>query len=151
MLRLLGVSEVDVAQVFQDVGEVDGGAAVGDLDMAPAFERGEQHEQVGSAVALVLVVIARRLSWPHRHRRARLGHELLGGLVEAHEWPGLVVRARVDFEGILHRGVVAKHASGIVAKHASGMTNAALALGGMTQYSFRCGLSEFFLAPARPY
>jgi hypothetical protein len=30
-------------------------------------------------------------------------------------------------------------------------TNAALALGRMTQYSFRCGLKWFFLAPGRPY
>jgi hypothetical protein len=29
-----------------------------------------------------------------------LGHELLGGLVEAHERPGRIVRALVDFEGI---------------------------------------------------
>jgi hypothetical protein len=35
----LGVREVAIGQVFQDMGVVDGGVAVGDLDMPPAFER----------------------------------------------------------------------------------------------------------------
>ena len=35
----LGLREVDIGQVFQNVGVIDGGAAVGDLDLAPAFER----------------------------------------------------------------------------------------------------------------
>ena len=43
----LGFGEVDVGQVLQDVGVVDGGAPVGDLDVAPSFERREHHEQVG--------------------------------------------------------------------------------------------------------
>ena len=95
--------EVDVAEVLEDVGIVDGRAPLGDLDVAPAFERGEQHEQVGRAVALVLVVVARRLARPHRQRRARLGDELLGGLVEADERPGRIVRAVIDLEHVLHR------------------------------------------------
>ena len=49
------VREVDVGQVLEDMGIVDGGVAVRHLDVAPAFERREQHEQVGGAVALVLV------------------------------------------------------------------------------------------------
>ena len=35
----LGLREVDIGQVFQNMGEVDGGAAVGDLDVAPALEQ----------------------------------------------------------------------------------------------------------------
>jgi hypothetical protein len=42
-----GSGEVDIGQVFQNVGVIDGGAAVGDLDEAPAFERRKHHEQVG--------------------------------------------------------------------------------------------------------
>ena len=53
-------SEVDVGQILQDVGVIDGGMAVRHLDVAPAFERREQHEQVGGAVALVLVIDAGR-------------------------------------------------------------------------------------------
>ena len=44
------------AKSFRDVSVVHGGVAIGDFDMAPAFERREQHEQVGGAVALVLVI-----------------------------------------------------------------------------------------------
>ena len=36
-----GAGEVDIGQVFQDVSVVHGGMAIGDLDMAPAFERGK--------------------------------------------------------------------------------------------------------------
>ena len=49
-----------IGQVLQDVRIVDGGVAVRHLDVAPAFERREQHEQVGGAVALVLVIDAGR-------------------------------------------------------------------------------------------
>ena len=34
-----GLRTVDVGQILQDRGVVDGGAPVGDLDVAPAFER----------------------------------------------------------------------------------------------------------------
>src|SRR6476660_821797 len=52
----LGVGEVEIGQVFQDVSVVHGGVAVGDFDVAPAFERSKHHEEVGGAVALVLVI-----------------------------------------------------------------------------------------------
>ena len=77
-----GLREVDVGEVFQNVGIIDGGAEVGDLDKAPAFERCRHHEQVGHPVAGVFVIDAGRKPRPHRHRRARFGDELLGGLVQ---------------------------------------------------------------------
>ena len=81
----LGVGEVSIGQFFQDVSVVHGGMAIGDLDVAPAFERCKHHEDVGGAVALVLVIAAGRASPLHRDRQARLGKELLGGLVQAHQ------------------------------------------------------------------
>jgi hypothetical protein len=55
-----GSSKVDVGQVLQDVRVVDGGAAVGDLDVAPAFDRREHHERVGDPIARVFVIDAGR-------------------------------------------------------------------------------------------
>src|SRR6516225_7117216 len=78
--------------------------AVGDFDVAPAFERCKHHEDIGGAVALVLIIAASRTSPLHRDRQARLGKELLGGLVQAHQrvigiaWPG------VDRQHIFHGG-----------------------------------------------
>ena len=66
-----------IGQVLQDVSIVHGGMAIRDLDVAPAFERREHHEQVGGAVALVLVIDTGRTPRFHRHRPARLGDELL--------------------------------------------------------------------------
>ena len=48
--------EMDLGQILEDVSVVEGGVPVRHLDVAPAFERGEQHKQVGRAVALVLVI-----------------------------------------------------------------------------------------------
>jgi hypothetical protein len=50
---------VDIGQFFQDVGIIHGGVAIRDLDAAPALDRGKHHEQVGGAIALVLVIEAR--------------------------------------------------------------------------------------------
>src|SRR5712671_597612 len=77
----LGVGEVAIGQFFQDVSVVHGSMAIGNLDMAPAFERGKHHEEVGGAVALVLVIETRRASRLHRDRHSRFGKELLGSLV----------------------------------------------------------------------
>jgi hypothetical protein len=72
-----GVREVEIGQIFQDVSVVHGGVAIRDFDMAPAFERSKHHEEVGSAVALVLVIETGRAPRSHRDRRARFGNELL--------------------------------------------------------------------------
>ena len=93
-----------IGQIFQDVSVVHGGVAIGHLDVAPAFERREQHEQVGGAVALVLVIDAGRASPFHRDRQARLGKELLGGLVQAHQRVIGIARPRVDRQHIFHGG-----------------------------------------------
>ena len=69
--------KVDIRQVFQDVSVVHGGVAIRDFDMAPAFERREQHERLGGPLALVLVIATGRASRFHRDRRPRLGEELL--------------------------------------------------------------------------
>ena len=53
---LWGLGKVDVRHILERMGIIDGGMAIRDFDMAPAFERSKQHEEVGGAVALVLVI-----------------------------------------------------------------------------------------------
>jgi len=65
------------ASVLQDMSVVQGGVTIRHLDVAPAFERREQHEEVGGPVALVLVVTTGQAARFHRNRQARLGGELL--------------------------------------------------------------------------
>jgi len=74
---LLGLREVDVAQIPQDFCVIDGRAPFGDFDMTPAFEWSKQHEEIGRAIALVFVVVARWPSRLHWLRRARLADKLL--------------------------------------------------------------------------
>src|SRR6478672_7557961 len=79
------VGKMRVGQVPEHVGIIDGGVAVGDLDMPPAFQRREHHEQIGDAIAFVFVIVTRWLSRFGGDRRARLDDQLLGGFVKAHE------------------------------------------------------------------
>src|SRR6516225_8647402 len=106
------VLEVEITDLFEDMGIIDRSAALRDLDMAPAFERREQHEQICRAVALVLVVVACRLSRPYRDRRARLGNKLLGCLIETDQWSRRIMRTRINLKNILHREPPATTAAG---------------------------------------
>jgi len=70
MLRLSCTSTILLAsgkcvsdKFLEDLGIIHRSVAVGDLDMAPAFQRGEHHEQIGRAIALVLVIKACGPSW----------------------------------------------------------------------------------------
>jgi hypothetical protein len=47
---------VDIREVLEHLGIIQAGASIRHLDMAPAFQRREHHEQIGRAVALILVV-----------------------------------------------------------------------------------------------
>ena len=73
----LGGGEVSIGEVLQDMSVIHGGVTIGYFDVAPAFERREHHEEIGDAVALVLVVATGRAARFHRDRQARLGGELL--------------------------------------------------------------------------
>src|SRR5882724_36116 len=98
-----GVREVDIGQIFQDVSVIHGGMAICDLDMAPAFERSKHHEEVGGAVALVLVVEPRRTSRFHRDRHARFGNQLLGCLVQANQRAMGIAWPHINGQHVFHR------------------------------------------------
>ena len=72
--------------------------------MAPTFERGEQHEQIGGAIAFVFVVVAGGAPWRHRHGRAGFANQLLAGLVETNQRPIAIMGTGVDRQNIFHRG-----------------------------------------------
>ena len=100
----LCVGEVEIGQIFQDVRIVHGGVAIRDFNMAPAFERGKHHEQVGGTVALVLVIATGRPPGFHRDRHARFSEKLLGGLVQANKRIIGIAWPRIDGQHIFHRG-----------------------------------------------
>ena len=93
---------MDVGQVLQNLGVVDGGMAVSDRRGA-SLRAAQHHEQVGRPVALVFVVAAGRASRLHRDRQPRLGDELLGGLVQTYQRLVGIARPRVDRQHVLHR------------------------------------------------
>ena len=98
------VGKMRVGQVPEHVGIIDGGVAVGDLDMPPAFQRREHHEQIGDAIAFVFVIVTRWLSRFGGDRRARLDDQLLGRFVKAHERALRIVRSLIDFQHVFHGG-----------------------------------------------
>src|SRR3954452_9250270 len=98
------VGKMRVGQIPEHVGIIDGGVAVGDFDLPPAFQRREHHEQIGDAIAFVFVIVTRWLSRFGGDRRARLDDQLLGGFVEAHERALWIVRSLIDFQDVFHGG-----------------------------------------------
>src|SRR6516164_7990032 len=94
---------MDVGQVFEDVRVIDGGAAVGDLDVAPSFERREHHEQVGDPVTGVFAIDARRPPGLHGDGKAGFGDELLGGLIQANQRSVGIAGPRVDRQHVFQR------------------------------------------------
>ena len=77
-----GIGKVDIRQLLQNVGIINGGMMIRDFDAPPAFKRREQHEHVGRADALVFVIVTHRLSPLDRDRRSRFPDELFGRFIE---------------------------------------------------------------------
>jgi len=97
----VGVHHVN--QMAYGVGVVDCGALVRHEGFAASFQRSVQHEDVGDAVADVLVVDDPRwMAWPGFNRYCHMIHQLFAGLVEANQWPSRVGRSLVDVQSLLH-------------------------------------------------
>ena len=89
----LGVRKVNVGEFAHAGGEVNGGAAVGDLDLAPGPMRVEEDQQFDRSVVLILAVGAFDLGQLGRDRRANLADELGRVLIETDNWaPGIALR-----------------------------------------------------------
>src|SRR5258708_2044705 len=78
--------------------------AICDLDVAPAFERSKHHEEIGGAIALVLIIQTGRASPFHRDRHARFRNELLSGLLWANQPAIALAWARIDGQHVFHSG-----------------------------------------------
>src|ERR1700746_1521206 len=76
-----GVGIMDVDEITHAAGVVHGGAAVGDLDVAPAPMWIEGDEEIGGAVAAILVIVAPALSRLGRDRLGAPAEPLCGGRV----------------------------------------------------------------------
>src|SRR5271166_5320952 len=72
--------------------------------MPPAFQRREHYEQVGRAIALILIVMPRGVAGLGRDRHARFGDQLLRCLVQAHHGERRVVRPLINLQYVLHAG-----------------------------------------------
>lgn len=99
-----GVAKVAIAQLAQDMGIVDTGPSVCDLDMPLAFQRRERHEQVGDTSAAVFIVMTDWSPRCHWDRRTRFRDQLFAGLIEADQRPTRVVWPRVDGQYVFHGG-----------------------------------------------
>ena len=96
--------KVRVGQSLKQLSIVQRGTAVGHLDMAPAFQRREQHKQVGCAVALIFVVVPCWLSWLCRNWQAGFLDKLFRCLVQTDDGPVWIMRPVIDLQHILHAG-----------------------------------------------
>src|SRR5450756_1960046 len=94
--------EVLVHKFAHGISPVDLRSAVGYLNMPPALQGREEHEQVADAVALVLGIVAAASALLHGMRRTRLHDLLLACLVHADKGALRVTGSRVHLEHVLH-------------------------------------------------
>ena len=96
--------KVLVGQLLKEPCVIQRGMAVCDLDMPPAFQGSEQHEQIGGAVALILIIMPCGPSRLRRDRQACLGDQLFRCLVQAHDGVVWIMGPMVHFQNIFHGG-----------------------------------------------
>ena len=73
----LACGKLCIGQITEQVGEIDGGVAIGYFNMPPSLQRREHHEQIGCPIPLVLIVMPRGLSWLCLDRNTRFADQLL--------------------------------------------------------------------------
>src|SRR4029079_3956159 len=101
---LLGVGIVLVDEVAQALGEVQARSTVGHFCVSPGSVRVDEHEDVGSAVTYVLVVVAASLPWFGLHRDAFLGDELSWRFVEADDRASRIWQLGIKRQDVFHSG-----------------------------------------------
>jgi hypothetical protein len=75
-------------------------SAGGDPDLAPGPMDIEEDEQIGGSVALVLAIVALKLTRLGRDRRPHLADELDRALVEADHWAVRIRRFGIEVEHV---------------------------------------------------
>src|SRR4051794_12857085 len=101
----LRVGKVHLDERLHLMREIDLRPLLGHLHMPPAARRVVRRvmeKEINHPVALVFVVVAFHLTRAHRQRVADLGHQLLGGLVEADPRPLRVGGFAIEVEHRFH-------------------------------------------------
>src|SRR5260370_19424218 len=100
----LRFGKVNVQEFPHGGSEVNGGAAVGDFDLAPGPMHIEEDEQIGGAIALILAIVALQLTRIGLDRLADLADELGRAFVETDHRVLRVGLFSIEVEYILHTG-----------------------------------------------
>ncbi len=80
--QALGIGELDINQLAQDMGEVDAATVIGGGDVAPAELRRRGQEEAGAAAPGILGVLAGRLARGHRQRGSQVVLQGGAGFIE---------------------------------------------------------------------
>lgn len=96
----LGIMDID--EVAHAVGIISCGAPRGDLDPSPRPVHVKKDEQIGGAVAAVLIVVALQLAGLGRDGLTDLADELHRGLVEADYRALWIGRFGIEIEHVFH-------------------------------------------------
>src|SRR3990170_3825478 len=96
------VCVMQVDQVSHLVSEVPVRPLVGDIDVTPAYQRLDQHEQIDGTATPVLVIHAAAAAALRRHGQACLPDELVRDLIKANHGTKRVVVLLIEVEHVLH-------------------------------------------------
>src|SRR6204780_5200385 len=78
--------------------------AISHLHMPPAFQGREHHEQVGGAIAPVLIIVSNGSTGLRRYWNACFSDELLRRFVDADQGAFRIMRALINGQNIFHGG-----------------------------------------------
>ena len=95
--------EIPVRPIPKDRRVIGGGMPIGHLDVPPTLQRSEQHEDIGGAVALILVIDACWSAALHRHCHTGFPDQLLRGLIKTNQKPVRIPRPRLNLQTLFHR------------------------------------------------
>jgi 5-methylcytosine-specific restriction endonuclease McrA len=98
--RRLG--EVALDQGFHPLGNIASGATVGHLDIPPAGQRLEQHQEMTAALAPIRLVVAGGAPRAYRERRSPLAHPLIRRLLNAYDGIASVIQLGLQGQDVFH-------------------------------------------------
>src|SRR5882672_1001521 len=91
-----------VRQILEKMREIGGGVTIGDLNMAPAFQRCEQHEQISRSIAFVLIIVPCDTPGFCRNWHTRFGDQLFRRLIQTNQRTLRIARLVIHLEHIFH-------------------------------------------------
>ena len=100
---LISLRKMNVREIPHAMSPINSSAMIRHLEMPPAFQGSEQHEQVTDPGPLIFVVVSPRLSRTFRNGSPRLFDLLAVSFIHANQWARRIGWTLINFQDVFHR------------------------------------------------